>query len=237
MDSNTTTEFRLTGQDVWHGVKQLLPLALFVTVFGLAFGLAAVQTGLNNATTMLMSALVFAGASQFAVLDMWGAQVPLIPLILTTFAINARHLLMGATLYPWLRHLSVARRYGIMAVASDANWAMAMQAFARGQNGLGILFGGGLVLWLFWNVGSWLGMTFGNVIADPVSLGLDMVMGCFLLAMMLGGERNLRMLAIWAVAAGASLLAYWYMPANSHVVIGAVAGGLFGAFWIEKGRQ
>src|SRR5690554_2072384 len=118
LSSEGVKEFELTGQDVWLGVKQLLPLALFVTVFGLAFGLAAVQTGLSSAATMLMSFLVFAGASQFAVLDMWGAQVPLIPLVLTTFAINARHLLMGATLYPWMRHLSAARRYGIMSVAS-----------------------------------------------------------------------------------------------------------------------
>ena len=52
-----------------------------------------------------------------------------------------------ATLYPWLRHLSPARRYGVMLVASDANWAMSMQAFSRGQPGVGLLLGGGLALW------------------------------------------------------------------------------------------
>lgn len=221
-------------REVWHGFKRLIPLSLFVAVFGMAFGLAATQAGLGEGAILLMSTLVFAGAAQFAVLDMWGAQVPLIPLAITVFAINARHLLMGATLYPWLRRLPPRQRYGAMLVASDANWAMAMQAFNRGESGLGLLLGGGIALWLFWILGSWLGLYFGNAIHDPVRLGLDMVMGCFLLAMVVGGEKNLRVVVIWTVAAAASLLAYTYLPENSHVVVGALAGGLLGAFWMEK---
>ena len=121
-----------------------------------------------------------------------------------------------------------------MLIASDANWALAIQAFNRGQPGFGLLLGGGLALWSFWVFGTWLGIYFGGAIHDPKSFGLDMVMGCFLLAMAVGGEKNLRLLLIWTVAAGSSLLAYWYLPDNSHVVVGALAGGVFGALWMEK---
>ncbi|MCU1720295.1 AzlC family ABC transporter permease [Pseudomonas sp. 5P_5.1_Bac1] len=223
--------------EVWGGFKQLLPISMFVVVFGLAFGLAAAQTGLDGVSIMWMSTLVFAGASQFAALDLWDAQVPLVPLIVTVFAINARHLLMGATLYPWLRELPLARRYGVMLVVSDANWAMSMQALSAGKPGLGILLGGGIALWTTWILGTWLGLYFGNLVSDPVSWGLDMVMGCFLLAMVVGGQKNLRMLLIWAVAAGSALLAYWYLPENSHVVVGALAGGIVGALWMEKKNE
>jgi len=219
--------------DVWGGFKQLMPISLFVVIFGLAFGLAAAQTGLSEASSLTMSALVFAGASQFAVLEQWGDQVPLIPLVITVFAVNARHLLMGATLFPWVRDLPLAKRYGVMFVVSDANWAMSMQAFSRGEPGLGLLLGGGIALWAAWLLGSWLGLHFGNEIHDPVSLGLDMVMGCFLLAMVVGGQKNLRMFVVWSVAACSSLLAYRYLPPNSHVVVGALAGGLLGAFWMD----
>jgi predicted branched-subunit amino acid permease len=226
--------FGLELNDVWAGFKQLLPISLFVVVFAVAFGLAAAQTGLDDSSIILMSTLVFAGAAQFAVLDLWGDHVPLIPLVITVFAINARHLLMGATLYPWLRDLPRAKRYGVMLVVSDANWALSMQAFNSGKPGLGLLLGGGIALWSAWALGSWLGLNFGSAIQDPVSLGLDMVMGCFLLAMVIGGQKNLRMLIIWIVAASSSLLAYWYLPDNSHVVVGALAGGILGAVWMEK---
>lgn len=225
---------RLDAALTWEGFRQFLPISAFVVLFGLAFGLAATQTGLSTETSLAMSALVFAGASQFAALDLWGTQVPLLPLALTVFAINARHLLMGATLYPWLSTLPPAKRYGLMFVASDANWAMAMQALDSGKPGLGLMLGGGLALWLAWVLGTWLGIYFGSAIEDPVSFGLDMVMGCFLLAMVVGGQKNLRMLVIWALAAAASLLANWYLPSNSHVVVGALAGGLLGALWLEK---
>ncbi|MGO1246012.1 MAG: AzlC family ABC transporter permease [Oceanisphaera sp.] len=225
---------KLEAADTWHGFKQLLPLSIFVGAFGLAFGLAASQQGLTNSTIMLMSATVFAGTSQFAALDMWGTQIPLIPLMITTFAINARHLLMGATLYPWLRYLPSTKRYGIMLLASDANWAMAMQRFHQGERALGIFFGGGLAIWSCWMIGTSIGLYFGSAIQDPVSVGLDMVLGCFLLAMTLGGRKNSRTLIIWCVAAASSMLAYWWLPANSHVVVGALSGGLLGAFWMEK---
>ena len=169
---------RLDRALVWAGFKELVPLSLFVIVFGAAFGLAATQAGLTDSASVLMSTLVFAGASQFAALELWGPQVPLFTMLVTVFAINARHLLMGATLYPWLRPHSPARRYAIMLVASDANWALAMQAFGNGRPGLGLL--------------------------------------------------------IWAVAAGASLLAFYHLPENSHVVVGAIAGGLVGLAWGKR---
>lgn len=223
----------LTRPLVWNGFRQMLPLAIFVMVFGAAFGLAATQSGLGSGWTLLMSTLVFAGAAQFAVLDLWGPQVPILALALTTFAVNARHLLMGATLYPWLRQLSPSQRYGVMVFASDSNWALTMQAFARGERGLGLLLGGGLSLWAFWVIGTWLGTQVGDLITDARRWGLDMVMGCFLLAMVVGGQKNLRMFWIWTAAALTSLAAWRWLPENSHVVVGALAGGLLSVLWKE----
>ena len=237
MSVNEAELHQLDRQLVWTGFKQLVPLSVFVVVFGVAFGLAAAQSGLSAPAIIAMSTLVFAGASQFAALELWGPQVSLLTLVITVFAINARHLLMGATLYPWLRHLPVRKRYGVMLVASDANWALSMQAFSRGQPGLGLLLGGGLALWSFWIFGTWLGVYFGSVIQDPERFGLDMVMGCFLLAMVVGGEKNLRMLVIWTLAASSSILAYWFLPENSHVIVGAITGGLVGLVWLEKNHE
>ncbi|MBE0506288.1 MAG: AzlC family ABC transporter permease [Marinospirillum sp.] len=232
--SLVSTETRLDAYGTWLGFKRLLPLSMFVVAFGLAFGLAAVQAGLSKYEALLMSGLVFAGASQFAALELWKQEIPLFTILLTTFAINARHLLMGASLYPWLKEVPSAKRYGILTVISDANWAMAAQDYQQGERNLGILFGGGLALWLTWMLGTWLGLVLTQGIPDPQVLGLDMVLGCFLLTMAVGGKKNPRMLVIWSVAGCVSLLALWWLPANGHVIAGALAGGLVGAVWLEK---
>ncbi len=236
MNAGHAPSYRLDRHLAWAGFTEMLPLCVFVIVFGAAFGLAAIQAGLSEPMAVLMSTLMFAGASQFAALELWGPQLPVLAVLLTVFAINARHLLMGATLYPWLAPMPPGRRYALLLVMTDANWALAMQAFERGRPGLGLILGGGLALWLFWVLGTWLGLHFGSAVQDPARLGLDMVMGCFLLAMVVSGERNLRLLIIWIVAAAAALLAYRFLPENSHVIVGAVAGGLAGLAWKEPGH-
>lgn len=209
----------------------MILISLFVAVFGAAFGLAATQAGLSEWTILTMSAFVFAGASQFATLELWGAQLPVFAIAITVFAINARHLLMGASLYPYLQPLPVFKRYGVMVLVSDANWALSMQMIDKRQPALGVMLGGGLALWVFWLLGTWLGMRFGNIINQPQTWGLDMVMGCFLFAMALSGKKDTKTTVIWTVAALSSVLAYWYLPENSHVIAGALAGGLVGAIW------
>ncbi|MBZ0332264.1 AzlC family ABC transporter permease [Halomonas sp. ANAO-440] len=220
------------------GIRRMAPLSLFVVVFGLAFGVAALSRGLSGLEAMLMSALVFAGASQFAALELWGPEIPLLPLIATTFAINARHLLMGAAIQPWLAHLPTAQRYGSVVIMSDSNWAMAAADYQKGETNVGMLVGGGIALWVTWLFGTLLGVLFGSGIEEPQRFGLDVIMGCFLLAMLVGGRRDLSMLLPWAAAALAALAAMAWLPVHSHVIVGALAGGLVGLLLpARKGEQ
>lgn len=228
---------RLDLAGILVGIRRMAPLSLFVVVFGLAFGVAALARGLTGLEALLMSALVFAGAAQFAVLELWGPEIPLLPLVATTFAINARHLLMGAAIQPWLAHLPPGQRYGSLVLMSDSNWAMAVADRQRGETNLGMLVGGGIALWLTWLAGTLLGVIFGSGIAQPERFGLDVIMGCFLLAMLLGGRRDLSMLLPWAAAALAALAAMLWLPPHSHVIVGALAGGLAGLLLPARPRQ
>jgi len=231
---NAPYSYQFQPAKVRYELIRMLPISLFVVAFGAAFGLAAVQKGLAPLESLLMSTLVFAGASQFAAIDMWGAEVSVIPVMVVVFAINSRHLLMGASLYPMLKDVSPAKRYSLILLLTDANWAVSAQEYQSGRRNLEVILGGGLVLWLAWIVGTWLGVYFGGLLQNPESLGMDMVLGCFLLAMALGGKKNPRVLVAWSLAAVASLAAWKWLPANTHVVAGALAGGLVGFFWLEK---
>ena len=210
-----------------EGFRRMAPLSLFVIVFGLAFGVAALQQGLSGLETLLMSGLVFAGAAQFATLELWDDSIPLVPLVAITLAINARHLLMGAAFYPHLRKLPAGRRYASLILLSDANWAMAMGGGSPAAR-LGILVGGGLALWITWMIGTGLGVAFGSGIGEPERFGLDAIMGCFLLAMLVGDKRDPGVLLPWGAAALAALAAMAWLPPHAHVIVGALAGGLVG---------
>ncbi|PHQ15576.1 AzlC family ABC transporter permease [Marinobacter profundi] len=235
--TNTTYSYQLQPAKIRYEFFRLLPISLFVVAFGMAFGLAAVQKGLEPMQAVLMSTTVFAGASQFATLDMWGSQVAVLPLIAVVFAINSRHLLMGASLYPMLKDVAPAKRYAMLLLLTDANWAVSAQEYQNGRRNLEVIIGGGFVLWLAWIVGTLLGVYFSRLLQDPQSLGLDMVLGCFLLAMALGGNKSPRVLVAWLVAGLSSLAAYYWLPPHTHVVVGALAGGVVGYFWLEAKPQ
>lgn len=227
---------RPTPGHLVDGFRRMAPLSLFVIVFGLAFGVAALQQGLSAAETLLMSGLVFAGAAQFATLELWGDTIPLLPLVAITLAINARHLLMGAAFYPHLRDLSSRRRYASLILLSDANWAMAMTGGTSAAR-LGILVGGGLALWSTWMIGTGLGVAFGSGISEPERFGLDAIMGCFLLAMLVGDKRDLGVLLPWGAAALAALAAMAWLPPHAHVIVGALAGGVVGLLLPPAGKE
>lgn len=226
--------YQLNARLVRSEFFRLLPISLFVVAFGAAFGLAAVQKGLAPMEALLMSTLVFAGASQFATLDMWGPELAVLPMMAVVFAINSRHILMGASLYPMLKDLSPGARYGILAVLTDANWAVAAQDYQNGRRNLEVILGGGLALVMAWLTGTLLGAYFGRLLQHPENYGLDMVLGCFLLAMALGGRKSPRVFVAWLLSGTASMMAYWWLPPHTHVVVGALAGGVLGFFWLER---
>jgi len=110
---------------------------------------------------------------------------------------------------------------------------MNLNDLQSGRNTLGALVGGGLALWLTWLAGTILGMLSGSAITDPKALGVDMVMGCFMLSMVLAGRRSSRTVLAWIVGGAAAYAAYLWLPENSHVLVGALAGGLVGALWLD----
>jgi predicted branched-subunit amino acid permease len=72
----TITEIVLTQDGARRGFLRFASLTPFVIPFGIAYGAAAVEAGFSAGQAVAMSALVFAGASQFAVLEIWAEPVP-----------------------------------------------------------------------------------------------------------------------------------------------------------------
>lgn len=227
--SLTTDAVTLTRAGVVSGLWRLGPFALFVVPFGMAFGVAAVERGLSTAQTLLMSALVFAGAAQFAALELWAAPLPYLSLALVVFAVNARHLVMGAALAPWINRLPPAPRLAALGVMSDANFAASHAAFEAGGRDAGVLLGGGLALWLAWMVGTTVGLGAGASLGDLDRFGVDVVMVVFLAAVVTGGVRSHRSVPPLAVAGAVAVLTLELLPTGWNVIAGAVAGGLVGA--------
>lgn len=119
-------DFRMVLKD---GVTAAWPICLGYVPIGLAFGVLAQKAGLTPAEIGLMSLLVFAGSAQFIAVSMLGSGAAAIPIILTTFTVNLRHLLMSSSLAVHLQRLSAGwlslYAYGV----TDESFALNMTRF------------------------------------------------------------------------------------------------------------
>ena len=207
-----------------------MPIEVAGFAIGLVFGVLAGQAGLSAAETVLMSALIFSGATQFVVLGLWATPLPVAAIVLTTLVVNLRYVLMSATLAPWFSGLSRLKAYGSIFFLADENWALAMGEHAKGRRDAAFLIGGGLAMFASWTVSSLVGRTVGGALDDPARWGLDFAFTAVFLALLAGLWRGRKSdLLPWVVAAAVAVAANLVLPGQWYVLLGGLAGSLAGA--------
>ena len=218
----------LTWIVVLSGVKRLAPLSLFVIPFGIGFRVTAIEQGLTGPQALVMSAAVFSGAAQFASLDFWPHPVNLFSLALVIFAINGRHVITGAALSPWLNQLPLLKRWLALGLLSDPNFTDSQHAFQAGEKDVGILLGGGLILWLNWILGTAIGTYAGTIAGSLQSFGFDVVMVCFFVTVMTQKLRQRSSIVPAVIAASVSVLTLGWLPTGWNIIAAALVGGAVG---------
>ena len=142
-------------------------------VVGTTFGVVARQSGLEPVEIVGMSLLVFAGASQFAMVQLFSQSAPALIVIASVLFINLRHLLMATSLRPQLERLPLPRRLAAAFFLTDEAFAMATGNFRRGGRSLAYYFTFALSLFVLWNVATLAGIVVGDAIGDPRRYGID----------------------------------------------------------------
>ena len=81
-----------------RGARRGIPIIVATVPFGLLFGALSVAHGLSVGHTVLMSAAIFAGASQLVGIELFGQHIAPWLIIFSIFAINFRHVLYSAAI-------------------------------------------------------------------------------------------------------------------------------------------
>lgn len=212
-----------------NGARRSVPIALGVFAYGTVFGVLSQQAGLSLAESLLMSGLVFAGASQFVALQLWVMPLPVSTILLTTLAVNLRHLLMSAALSPWFLKLNPAAAYGSLFFLNDESWALTMAEFAKGKRNGAFLFGSGLIVFMAWLSATGLGRALSGTLQDPARWGLDFAFTAVFIALLISLWKGKTDLLPWVVAAVVSVAAAQWLPGQWYILLGGLVGSLVGS--------
>ena len=202
-------------------------------IFGMAFGTIAAAKGLTLTDTVLMNAMVCAGAAQLVALEVWTnplALGTLVSIAALAAIVNARLILMGASLRPWLGPLPAWQVYPMLLLTTDATWIVGMRYRANGGNDASVYLGGGLAIWACWVASAVPGYLLGAFISDPKRFGFDLLLPVFFSAMLVQIWRGPKRAIGWVVAGVVALIAAQLIGGWWFIVIGALAGSVVGGF-------
>ncbi len=225
-----TVEGSFTAAGVRRGFVVGQPMAPGVLLYGMVFGVLASERGLSALQAMLMSAFVYSGSAQLAALQGWTSSGLVLPLIATILVMNARYVLYGAAIQPWLRDSTRAQAWGTLFFLGDGNWALSMREYDAGYRDAGFILGSGVAMFAPWVLGTMAGHLLARSVPDPAAFGLDFMLVAFAAAIGMAMWRGKSDLWPAAAAAITALILHRLLPGGWYIVGAGLAGGLMGAW-------
>jgi predicted branched-subunit amino acid permease len=192
-------------------------------VVGISFGVVA-EPIMGSVAPIVMSATVFAGASQFGATAVLISGGDAVTAIATGAMLNARFLPMGVAAASALRGSRLRRAIEGQAVV-DASWALAARGGGRLDRNL--MLGATIPQYPAWVLGTAIGVFGGDAIGDPDALGLDAIFPAFFLGLMATELRSPRARAA-AIGGGAIALLLAPLLPPGLPVLAASAAALIG---------
>lgn len=230
-ETASSSEYRLFNRDFWQGILSSGPILFGVAPFGITCGIMGLTAGLTPWETVLMSLLVFAGASQFIAITMLAAGINSCGLIVfTTLLVNLRHLLLGASLAPYLVKQSVCRQILLSFLLTDEAYALTINHIDRHQYSAANHLGVSVSLYITWALATLAGVLVGGYIPNPLDWGLDFAMPATFLVLLLPRITDRVSLTVSLTAGIIAVVSSVYLPGKWYIIaatLGAVlVGGL-----------
>lgn len=177
-------------------VRQAAVVGAAVGLYAISFGVLAGAAGISPVVACAMSALVFAGGSQFAAIGVLTAGGSPVAAVAAGLLLNTRYVPFGLAIAGSLRRRLPARMLAAHLV-TDESAAVALSRTDPAERERAFWWTGSAVF-VFWNLGTAFGVAIGQVIGDPRTLGLDAAFPAGFLAL-LGPLLHSRMARIAAV--------------------------------------
>lgn len=206
-----------------QGVIDVIPLLLGIIPFGFIAGIATVNAGLGLPEAIGLSALVFAGASQLAALDLIGRDAPLAIVVVTAVVINLRMLMYSASIAPHFQTLSRRLKAAVAYLLTDQAYALSIARYRNEESTRSVAYYIGVAgtLWIVWQLTTIAGVVLGTRV--PESLGLEFAVPLVFLALLIPAMED-GPTTIAGILGGIVAVVAGGLPLNLGLLVGATVG-------------
>ncbi|WP_026929300.1 AzlC family ABC transporter permease [Glycomyces tenuis] len=199
-------------------LRDISALATGILIVGVSFGAIATAEGLPWWQATAMSALVFAGASQFATLGIMTTGGGLLAGVAAGLILNMRHIPYGMAV-GGLYWTSLRSKLLGTHLLLDQSTAFALAAGEDRRRARIAFWTVGATVFVVWNIGTVIGALAGQFIADPAVLGLDAALPAILLSLVLPALRDRPTLLAGLAGTAIALVTSLFLPAGLPVLL------------------
>ena len=206
------------------GIADVSPLMIPVVPFGIIFGVIAMELGLSPYMTFGMSVIIFGGASQIVLLQLFSGGASSLVTITSVGAVNSRHLLYGAVFSEYLSHLKLTWKVILSYVLIDQAFAVSNTYFKKNKENEFKhyhLLGAGFTCWTVWQISTILGIVLGSVV--PEELGLSFTISLTFLALLINDFRKFKNIIVMLVSGIVATIGYNTIPFQAYIIVAAIA--------------
>jgi 4-azaleucine resistance transporter AzlC len=221
-----------------QGVAAALPVAIGYMPIAFAFGVLALKTGISPINIVLMSILVYAGSSQLIAIGLVAGGATGWSIILTTFVVNLRHLLLSAAMSPYFQRWRKSELAAFAYELTDETFALHSIRFrenpVRGKAETLVL---NATAHLSWVLGTILGVFAGQLIPDVKPYGLDFALPAMFIALLVMQIRGGIFMAVAIAGGGLSLVLSLAGVSQWNVIIATLVAATLGVLleqWTQK---
>jgi 4-azaleucine resistance transporter AzlC len=223
-----------------QAIAPALPVVMGYLPIGFAYGVLAINAGLTPFETIAMSVVVYAGSAQLMAVSLFAGGVNPFSIIATTFIVNLRHLLMSASLAPYMERWKKSQVAAFCFELTDESFGVHSLRFKQGQNEAPRTLAINLTCQLAWVGGTVLGVLAGGLISDVKPFALDYALPAMFIALLILQIKN-KLHLIVALAGGTISMVLWLGHVTQwNVILATVLAATLGAgveTWAHKHRS
>ena len=210
-------------QTLIKGIIDVSPLMIPVVPFGIIYGVIGMDLGIGPYMTLGLSIIIFGGASQIVLLQLFSGGASSLVILSSVGAVNARHVLYGAVLSEHLSGLKLFWKIVLSYVMTDQAFAVSNDYFKKDNKDKDQhyhLLGSGFTCWTIWQISTILGIVLGSIV--PEELGLTFTISLTFLALLISDFRKLKNIIVMLVSGLVATIGYNTIPFKAYIIVASL---------------
>lgn len=229
------------GETHWHEERRAIVVnaagvGLAVAAYGVSFGAISVTGGLTVLQTQFLSALMFTGGSQFALVGVLIAGGGVASAVATSVMLGFRNAFYALAMAPVLK-VQGLRRLVAAQLTIDESTAMAVGRSVEHDGGRAsrlAFWATGISVFVFWNLATLLGAAGANALGDPKIWGLDAAIPAGFIALVWPRLNDRRSWTIGLAAAAVALVLTPVLRPGVPVLLTSVVAVVAGVLAVRR---